>query len=79
MDNSPPPTDPVLVGSLEAAEVLGLHRNSLNRLAAAGVIKTAIKLPGRTGSRLFDPLELERFKAENFHPGPVVSYDAVTS
>jgi hypothetical protein len=79
MDNSPRTTDPVLIGSLEAAEYIGLHRNSLSRLAQAGVIKTAIKLPGRTGSRLFDVLELDRFKAANYRPGIAPQYDAVTS
>ena len=72
-------TEPVLVGALEAAEILGLHRNHVNRLAAAGALKTHTKIPGRTGARLFTTAELERFKAENFRPGPVVSYDEVTA
>ena len=77
--STPTDSDVTLVGALEAAEILGLKRGHVNKLAQAGVLKTHTKIPGRTGARLFSTIELERFKAENFRPGPVVSYDAVTS
>lgn len=72
-------TDPVLVGALEAAEILGLERGHVNRLAAAGTLKTHVKLPGLTGARLFTVAELERFKAENFRPATAPAYDDVTA
>lgn len=69
----------VLVGALEASEILGLDRGHVNKLAAAGVLKTHVKLPGKTGARLFTTAELERFKAENFRPATAPAYDQASA
>ena len=46
---------PALIGSVEAARRIGVHRKHFNKLAATGTVPTALQLPGRTGARLFDP------------------------
>lgn len=56
----PPPT---LIGAAEAARILGVNRGTISRLAAAGEIQTAVELPGRTGARLFEIAEIERYQA----------------
>lgn len=43
-----------LLGSKEAAEVLGISRTSLNRAVRAGDIPPVAQIPGKTGAYLFD-------------------------
>jgi hypothetical protein len=71
-------TSDTLVGAAEAAEILAIGRSAVNKFAATGVLKTAVKMPGRTGARLFTTAELERFRAENFHPATAPAYEDVT-
>lgn len=49
-----------LIGSAEAALILGVNRATLNRWAVKGSVPTAVKAPGYTGPRLFDRLEIQR-------------------
>ena len=48
-----------LIGAVEAAKRLGMHRQTFNKLAAAGEVPAAMQLPGRTGARLFDPAVID--------------------
>lgn len=50
-----------MIGSKEAAAILGVDRGTLNRWAARGDIPVAYKVTGETGSRLFDPKDVEKF------------------
>jgi hypothetical protein len=57
-------TDPTaLLGSVDVCAALGIDRSTLSRWVAAGTAIPAHKLPGRTGSFLFTPAELDRLKA----------------
>lgn len=58
------PAQPALIGSAEAAQILGVSRATFNRWVAAGRIETAVEMPGSTGARLFTVDEVERVKAE---------------
>jgi excisionase family DNA binding protein len=49
-----------VIGSKEAAAILGVDRNTLNRWAARGDIPIAYKVEGETGSRLFDRKAIEK-------------------
>lgn len=53
-----------LIGSAEAAQILGVDRATFNRWAVKGLISTAFKAPGYTGPRLFDRKEIERSAKE---------------
>ena len=55
---------PALIGTREAAEILGVPRTTLASRLAAGTIAPAIKLPGRTGAFLFDRSYIEQIAAE---------------
>ena len=60
------PAIPQLIGSLEAARRLRMHRATFNKLVTDGAIPVAAEIPGRTGARLFDPAviaELAQVKA----------------
>lgn len=48
-----------IIGSAEAAEILGVDQSTLNRWAKAGRISYVMKLPGRTGGRLYDRAVVE--------------------
>lgn len=52
------------MGSAEASELLGVSRDSLVRMVAAGTIKKAMKMPGATGAWLFDRHEIEQLAAD---------------
>lgn len=56
--------DPKLLTSAQTAESLGIDRGTLSRWVANGQIAVALRLPGKTGTILFDPLEVERVKHE---------------
>jgi len=49
-----------MVGSLEAAEILGVKRVTVNRWAASGQLITAHQGPGKTSSRLFVRADVEK-------------------
>lgn len=55
---------PSLLGTAEAATRIGIERSTLTRWVAAGRIKVAAKLPGRTGAVLFTRDEVERVAKE---------------
>jgi len=50
-----------LLGTCEAARVLGVHRNTIRHWAQSGILR-ARELP--TGARRFDPDEVERVRAQ---------------
>lgn len=53
------------ITTAEAMRRLGYKdRSSITRYVADGRLTPAMKLDGRTGAYLFDPAEIERFKAE---------------
>lgn len=58
------PKKPDLIGSAEAAELLGIDRGTLTRWVQAGRIDAYMELPGATGSRLFDRAVVQRLAAE---------------
>jgi excisionase family DNA binding protein len=53
-------TSTVLIGSAEAAHLLGIDRATFNKWVARGDIKAHITYPGATGPRLFKRNEIER-------------------
>lgn len=55
-------TTPHLIGSAEAAERLGIHRNHFNKLVAMGAIPVAMQMKGETGARLFSPAAIDAYK-----------------
>ena len=57
-------TQPALIGTRQAAEILGVPRTTLASRLAAGTIAPAIKLPGRTGAFLFDRAYIEQIAAD---------------
>jgi hypothetical protein len=48
-----------LIGSAEAALILGVNRGYFNKLAARGEVDVAVKIPGRTGGRMFEREHIE--------------------
>jgi hypothetical protein len=52
------------IGAAEAARRLGIDRSTFNKQVRMGAIPTALKLPGRTGARLFDPAVIDRLAQE---------------
>lgn len=52
------------MGSAEASERLGVSRDSLVRMIAAGTITKTTKMPGASGAWLFDRDEIEQLAAE---------------
>lgn len=57
-------TNTAPLGTVEAAERIGVERSTLSRWVASGRIVPLHKLPGRTGVVLFDPAEVERVRNE---------------
>lgn len=53
-----------LIGTAEAAEVIGVERSTLSHWIAKGRITPAQKLPGKTGVLLFTRAEVERVRDE---------------
>jgi excisionase family DNA binding protein len=67
MTNPPAPLD--LVGSAEAARLLGVDRSTLTRWVASDRIKVAHRMPGDSGALLFERAEVERVRtAERAEP-----------
>jgi DNA-binding transcriptional MerR regulator len=55
-----------LIGTCEAARILGVHRNTIRHWAENGILRARV-LP--TGARRFDPGEVERLRAETIDVG----------
>lgn len=53
-----------LIGTAEAATVIGVERSTLSHWIAKGRITPHQKLPGRTGAVLFTRAEVERVARE---------------
>lgn len=49
-----------LIGSAEAASILGVDRATFNKRALRGDIPTVLKAPGSTGPRLFSRKAIEQ-------------------
>jgi predicted site-specific integrase-resolvase len=56
--------NPKYLGSTEACERIGIDRSTLTRWVQLGRIAYAQKLPGPKGVYLFDPVEVERARAD---------------
>jgi predicted DNA-binding transcriptional regulator AlpA len=48
-----------LIGSAEAAQILGIHRSVLNKRIRSGGVIPSQKLPGSTGAYLFERSDIE--------------------
>lgn len=59
--------DTELIGSAEAAKILGIARTTLTRRIAAGVVCPASKLPSATGAYVFDRAEIDRLAESEHH------------
>lgn len=55
---------PDLIGTSEAARIIGVTPTTLTRWVAAGRVAIAHKLPGLNGAMLFAADEVERARAE---------------
>ena len=51
-----------LIGSAEAAELLGIDRATISRWVAAGRLTPAGKIPGLTGARMFHRKDVEALR-----------------
>lgn len=59
------PIEPSLIGSAEAAAILGKSQRTIHRMAKAGILPIAMTAPGGyVGVHLFDRAEVERVKFE---------------
>lgn len=47
-------SDRRLIGSLVAARIFGVDRNTFNKWVAADQVPVAFTMPGKTGARLYD-------------------------
>jgi hypothetical protein len=56
------PTD--LIGTVEAATILGKSPRTVKRLAFTGKLPAALKMTGDTGAYLFHRADVERLAAE---------------
>ena len=62
-----------LIGSAEAAELLGVDRATLNRWVTSGRVQPAAQLPGRTGARMFSRTSIESLAATAARPAQAAS------
>jgi excisionase family DNA binding protein len=53
-----------LIPTRQAAELLGVNVRTVHRMAEAGLLPPALKIPGQTGAWLFDRAAVERLAAE---------------
>lgn len=58
-----PPMQSDLIGSVEAAELLGVDRSVLTRLVQSGRLDRAHKLPGENGAALYRRSDVEALAA----------------
>lgn len=54
-----------LIGSAQAAKLLGIDRATFNRWVAAGRITPAVQFPGIRGARLFTVEAVEKLRDED--------------
>lgn len=57
-----------LLTTQEARQVIGVSRQTLGRLVAAGSLTPAFQLPGRTGAILFRRVDVEALAAARAEP-----------
>jgi excisionase family DNA binding protein len=48
-----------LIGTKEAAQLLGVSLPTVKRMAKAGTLTVAVKMPGDTGAYLFHRVDVE--------------------
>lgn len=48
-----------LIGSAQAAKMIGVDRATFNRWVKAGTVPVAVEMEGETGARLFDRVIIE--------------------
>lgn len=53
-----------LIGSLEAADILGVTRNTFNRWCARGNVPVHLTAPSKVGARLFQRADIEGLAKE---------------
>ena len=53
-----------LIGTAEAAQLLGVDRSTLTRRVATGMLEPALTIPGYRGDFLFDRADIEALAAE---------------
>lgn len=53
-----------LIGTQEAAAILGVSHRTVKRLAQKGKLAHAVKMPGETGAYLFNRADVEALAAE---------------
>lgn len=58
------PNPDELIGSSEAASIIGVSRATLTRWVQSGEIEPAKKLPGLTGAALFERADIDAKAAE---------------
>lgn len=58
-----------LIDSTVAAQIIGVHRSTVNRWADSGRLPFVMKTHGRTGMRLFDRATVEWLAREFSEPG----------
>ena len=62
-----------LIGSAEAAEILGVDRATFNRWVTSGRVHATAQLPGRTGARMFSRESIEALASPTGQPAEVAS------
>lgn len=62
MHRPPTPAPADLLTTVEAAQILGLSRWKITRLALDGDIPVAYKAPGLRGARMFHRADVERIR-----------------
>lgn len=55
---------PELIGAATACKILGIHRVTLTRWIAEGLVPVVTKMPSKNGAYVFDRAEIERLSAE---------------
>lgn len=55
---------PPLIGTAEAAHLLGVSRSTITRWADTGYLPNAARLDGRTGAYMFERADVERLAQE---------------
>lgn len=51
-----------LIGSAEVCRILDVHQSTIGRWVTSGRLRTAHKLPGRNGARLFERADVEALR-----------------
>jgi len=53
-----------LIGSLEAADILGVNRNTFNRWCVRGKVPIYLTAPSKVGARLFKRADIETLASQ---------------